>query len=370
MGKLITIIVPTYNERDNVALLIERVHTALSRFNYQLLFIDDDSKDGTADLARSFSKEFPVDVVVRKDKRGLASAVVDGLSYAKGEIIGVIDADLQHPPEVLPELIGKINDGADVVIASRYVKGGGCEGWGLTRRIISKIAVSIAHLLLPSVRQVKDPMTGFFMFRREVVDNAHLNPTGFKILLEILVEGKYQTIAEVPFMFKTRGMGESKLTSRQQIDYLRHVYSLMKRSGELLRFIKFIAVGFSGIVVNEGLLWLLVTFNGMPPSLASPIAIEASIISNFLLNNFFTFSDRRSKTLWGTINNLLRFNLVTIVGLGLNWGILWIFSDILGVHYLIANLFGIAAAALTNYFLSNHWAWELKRVKTTAQNLE
>jgi dolichol-phosphate mannosyltransferase len=322
------------------------------------VFIDDNSSDGTAEVAAALSPKYPVKVIVRQNKRGLASAVVDGLGYVESELIGVMDADLQHPPEVIPHLVRELKSGADVSIASRYVKGGGCQGWGLMRRIISKGAIFLAHLLLPPTRKVRDPVSGFFMFNRVVVADAHLKPSGYKILLEILMEGEFQNVAEVGYIFRTRSSGESKLNARQQIDYLKHIYSLMRRKGELLRFIKFCLVGISGILVNMGLLWLLTEFAGLFYLLSAAISIETSIVSNFILNDFFTFPDRRLPGAKSFFTRLLKYHLVSITGLGVNMVVLWFLTDVLGIYYLISELGGIAAATLWNYSLSTWWTWK------------
>ncbi len=358
MGKIISIIIPTYNEKDNIIPLVERIDRALSNHDYEIVFIDDNSGDGTAELAATLSPKYPVKVIIRKDKRGLASAVVDGLEHATGQNVGVMDADLQHPPEVIPDLLREIESDADIVIASRYVKGGACQGWGLTRRIISKGAIFLAHLLLPSTRQVSDPLSGFFMFNRQVVANASLRPTGYKILLEILMEGQFQNLVEVPYTFRTRSSGESKLTARQQIDYLKHIYSLMRRKGELLRFAKFCLVGLSGVLVNIGLLWLLTEFVGLFYLLSAAISVESSILSNFTLNNFFTFSDRRLPGAKSFVSRLLKFNLVSLAGLAINMGVLWLFTEVFGIYYLISQLGGIAAATLWNYLVNLWWTWK------------
>ena len=358
MSKTISIIIPTYNERDNVIPLVERIHHALHSYEYEAVFIDDNSGDGTAEVARALSARYPVKVIVRQNKRGLASAVVDGLRHATGQIVGVIDADLQHPPEVIPDLLREIESGADIVIASRYVKEGGCQGWGLIRRIISKGAIVLAHLLLPSSRPVKDPMSGFFMFNRQVITHANLKPTGYKILLEILMEGEFQGVAEVPYTFRTRSRGESKLNARQQIDYLKHIYSLMQRKGELRRFLKFCAVGLSGVLVNMGLLWLLTEMVGFPYLVSAAFSIETSVISNFVLNDYFTFPDRRLPKAKSFLNRLLKFNLVSLAGLAINMGILWLFTEAFGIYYLLSNLCGIAAATLWNYLVNTWWTWK------------
>ena len=230
----VSLIIPTYKEKDNIAPLVERIGKALAGYTYEIVFVDDNSRDGTVEIADSLAPKYPVKVIVRQDARGLATAVVHGLKYVTGSIIGVMDADLQHPPEVLPDLIKAVAGGADMVVASRYIKGGGCANWGLSRRIISRVALMVAHLLLPGTRRVKDPLAGFFMFRRENVDIARLKPTGYKISLEIMLTGSFKNIVEVPYIFEDRTAGKSKLRPQQQIDYLKHLFSLMTRTGEII----------------------------------------------------------------------------------------------------------------------------------------
>ena len=357
-NKLISIIIPTYNERDNITPLVEKIHDALSSHNYEIVFVDDNSKDGTADLVSALSHRYPVKVFVRKSERGLASAVVYGFNNTSGDIVVVMDADLQHPPEVLPSLLQEIENGADLVIPSRYVPGGGCPDWGLMRKIISKGAIFLAHLLLPGTRPVSDPVSGFFALRRQVIASANLRPTGYKILLEILIEGQFQKIAEVPYLFRSRGVGESKLGARTQIDYLKHLYSLMKRKGELWRFLKFCLVGGSGVLVNMGLLWLLTESAGLFYLLSAAISIETSIITNFTLNDYLTFPDRRVKGARFFLTRLAKFNLVSLAGLGLNMTVLWLLTEVVGVYYMLSNLCGIAVATLWNYVANSWWTWK------------
>ncbi|MDD4860066.1 MAG: GtrA family protein [Dehalococcoidales bacterium] len=358
MNKDISIIVPTYNEADAVTPLVERLHKVLSSHSYEIVFVDDDSRDGTADRIRALADRYPVKVFVRKDKRGLATAVVDGLPYAEGRIIGVMDADLQHPPEIMPDLIKAIEDGADFAVASRYVKGGGWREKDFLRGVISKGATFICHLFLPSSRRVNDPMSGFYAFRKEGIAGVELRPRGYKILLEMLVMGHFSKVTEVPFIFESRRLGQSKLNARQQTEYLKHIFSLMRRSGELLRFIKFCLVGGSGVVVNEGLLWLLTEFGGLYYLVSSAISIETSIITNYTLNDFFTFSDRRKGGLLNFLKRLGKFNLISMVGLALNWGVLAFLTSTFDMHYLVANLFGIAVAILWNYLANLWWTWK------------
>jgi dolichol-phosphate mannosyltransferase len=250
-----------------------------------------------------------------------------------------------------------MQSGADIAIASRYVKGGGCQGWSLTRRVSSKGAIMLAHLLLPLTRKVHDPMSGYFMFRRQSIDMARLKPTGFKILLEMLVAGGAKQTAEVPYVFDVRSHGESKLSSKTQVDYLKHLWSLFVRTGELLRFLKFIFVGLTGVGVNLGLLWLLAEKGKVADWLSSGVAIEVSIIWNFILNNAFTFRDRNIPGIGPFIKRLLKFNAVSLPGWAINFGVSLFFRDVVHLDKILAQALGIIPATLWNYILNMVWTW-------------
>ena len=362
MNKSISIIIPTYNEKDNVLPLIEKLHSVLSGYNYEVVFVDDNSRDGTIELVKSLSSKYPVKIIVRKDVKGLATAVVEGFKHAAGQLFVVMDADLQHPPELIPNLLQTLDNGADIAIASRYVTGGGMQNWSATRKIISKGAIILSHILLPASRAVKDITSGFFAVKREVVEGAQLKPTGWKILLEILYMGKYQKVVEVPFIFALRTKGTSKLNSRQQIEYLKHIWSLMRRKGEHWRFAKFIAVGLSGVVVNEGVLALVTLFTHWSKYVAEIPGIEVSIITNFILNDYFTFADRRTGQNKSYFNRLLRFNLVSVIGALINIGIYSLITSVFGLNNLaerlLANFIGIVIAFLWNYLVNSWWTWK------------
>ena len=357
MKDKISIIVPTYNEEENISPLVKRVHKALSGYDYELLLVDDDSKDRTVEIARGLASRYPLKLISRRGERGLATAVVKGLKEASGEIIGVMDADLQHPPEVIPKMVKAIQKGADMAVASRYIEGGGCPNWGLSRRVISRVALVVSHLLLPSTRRVKDPLSGFFFFRRRKVAPSRLRPIGYKISLEVMLVGSFNNLVEVPYVFEDRSAGKSKLRPREHLDYLRHVLSLMARTGELEMFIKFILVGLSGVVVNEGAYWLLTRFGGLAAYdyLAVVIGIEVSIITNFILNDTFTFAKRRAGKSF--LGRLLKFNLICLAGAGIQWGIFMLFTRLFGVYDLLSNFIGIVVAFLWNYFFSRNWTW-------------
>jgi dolichol-phosphate mannosyltransferase len=332
----------------------------LSSYSYELVVVDDNSPDGTSEIANSLSQQYPVRVITRRNERGLASAVVEGFKQARGDILGVIDADLQHPPEVIPELLETVMSGADVVIASRYVEGGGSEGWSASRKVISKGSKLLAQVLLSSARGIKDPLSGFFLLRREVIDGVELSPTGYKILLEVLVKGKAREIAEVPYIFRVRERGTSNLTSGEGIRYLKHLTRLTGLQAGAMRFLKFGLVGLSGVLVNEGLLWLLTENFGLYYLLSAAIAVETAIITNFILNDIWTFRDRRTPGNRSLLGRGLKFNLVSLGGLGINIAILWTVTEVVGISYLISNLIGIAGATLWNFTINTLWTWRAK----------
>ena len=222
----LSVVVPTYNEAENAGPLVVRVTKALKDVDFELIVVDD-STDGTdrvlADIARGTPR---LRAVHRTDRRGLASAVTDGIQLATGDVVAVLDADLQHPPEVVPALYDALSrTGADLAIASRYVPGGSDE-FTIARRIVSRVGTAMAWILLRRARSVADPLSGFFAFRRAVVEGVRLQPVGYKILLEILIRGHVSRIVEVPYRFETRGGGESKLTPVQNFEFIRHLLAL------------------------------------------------------------------------------------------------------------------------------------------------
>lgn len=223
----LSVIVPTYCEAANLAQLVPRVTAAIDKSDCagEVIVVDDNSPDGTQDLCRELSLRYPLRLEVRRDVRGLSSAVLHGMKIASGDVLVVMDADLSHPPEAIPQLVAAlIDEDLDVVIGSRYVDGGATEkGWGLFRWLNSRFATLIA-LPLTSVR---DPMAGFFATRRKtILEAGDLDPIGYKILLEILVKSRKPRIKELPIIFQNRLHGESKLSLREQVNYLRHIRRL------------------------------------------------------------------------------------------------------------------------------------------------
>ena len=209
-------IVPTYNEAGSLPLLVGRLAAALATREWELIVVDDGSPDGTADIADGLGRTQPVRVVRRAGKAGLASAVVAGFAAAKGDVLVVMDADLSHPPEVVPALLDAVAGGAEVAVGSRYVRGGGTMDWPLRRRVVSRVACLMGQVLVP----VRDSTSGFFAIRRSVIDGVKLNPIGFKIGFEVMARGRYKRAVEVPYVFRDRELGKSKFGQREIMQYV------------------------------------------------------------------------------------------------------------------------------------------------------
>lgn len=227
-----SLIIPTYNESQNIAALCRKLTDTLSstRLNFEIIIVDDDSPDQTWKIAEDLAREDQrIRVIHRTAERGLATAVLAGWAKAEGEILGVIDGDLQHPPEILLSMLAKIRDDSDtdIVVASRHIKGGGVSKWSLGRRLISRSATFLSAILIPKIfKKVKDPMSGYFILHRSVIEGKGLTPIGYKILLEILARGSYRKVTEVPYTFEERKKGGSKAGIRQYFISLLHFLRL------------------------------------------------------------------------------------------------------------------------------------------------
>jgi dolichol-phosphate mannosyltransferase len=354
---VLSIIVPTYNERANIEALLERVTRALRGVPHEMLVIDD-STDGTDAVVAACAGRYPGLTLVHRDgRRGLATAAVDGIGRATGDAICVLDADLQHPPELIPLLMEALDRAdADVAVASRNVPGGGYEAFAPTRRLASRGATLLAQALLSRARLVSDPMSGFFVVRRRVVEGATLRPLGYKILLEILVRGRLSRVAEVPYRFQARGAGASKLTWRQQWEYLRHVARLLGVQPDDLRFIRFCLVGGSGAALNMGILWALAG-RGVHYVQAGIAATICATTWNFLWNDLFTWRDRRSASLRVTAARYLQYWAVTGASSAVQVGLLALLT-LAGLPYLVSNLVGIGVASIWNFWSNGRWTWK------------
>ncbi|MGW6704497.1 glycosyltransferase [Streptomyces sp. NPDC054956] len=332
----VTLIVPTFNEAGNVAELLRRIGAALpAHLPCEVLFVDDSTDDTPAVIEKAAAAcAFPVAVLHRESPEGgLGGAVVAGIERAGTDWIVVMDGDLQHPPHLVPELVGEgERTGADLVVASRYTAGGSREGLAGSYRIaVSRGATWLAKGLFPrALRGISDPMSGFFAMRRTAVTADVLKPLGYKILLELAVRCRPARVAEVPFVFQDRYAGESKSTAREGLRFLTHLAAL-RSATPFARMIGFGLVGLSGFVPNLAALWLL-THAGMNYLLAEVAANQAGVLWNFLLIETLLFRDRRSHRHWAdragrfallaNADLLLRIPLIALLVAELGFGVL------------------------------------------------
>jgi dolichol-phosphate mannosyltransferase len=318
----LTVISPTLNEAENVPHLVEQLERALGDIDYEILIVDDDSPDQTWSIAQKISQTNPRVRVLRRTKnQGLGMAVIDGFSNAGGDVLACIDADLQHDPSILPRMLEELLNGTDVVVGSRYVEGGSAGKWDRLRRLESWIATRTAQFLLGI--KLKDPMSGYFLVWRkdfsEVKDQ--LNGRGFKILLEILTRLRASNVKEIPYTFRPRTNGESKLTSRIVFLYAQQLWRLCSVSRHLpVRFLKFAVVGGTGVLANLAVMALLLTQTNLHGWRVSALASLVANFQNYILNNSWTYADRSHKG-FRKLQGYLSYLLVSAAGLGVATGL-------------------------------------------------
>ncbi|HVO13127.1 MAG TPA: glycosyltransferase [Vicinamibacteria bacterium] len=364
----LSLVVPTLQEGGTIAAFVEAasgVLDALLPGQYELIVVDDDSADGTWRTALALKSRFPgLRVLRRRGERGLGSAVVRGWQLARGQVLGVIDADLQHPPEVCARLWAELARGADLAVASRHVPGGGVSEWSLRRRVLSRGAQVVGLLLLPAVvARVSDPMSGYFLVRRAAVEDVELRPEGYKILVEVLGRGRARWISETGYVFRERAVGASKATWGVYLAYLRQLLRLRLHTLRDSRFPRFALVGLSGVVVDMGLLFLLSDPRclGLGLTRSKLVAAEIAILNNFWWNDRWTFGDLvpGQRTFGATLRRLLKFNTICLAGLALNVALLNLQFNLLGMNRYLANAVAIAAVTAWNYLLNRALAWRV-----------
>jgi dolichol-phosphate mannosyltransferase len=357
---MISVIIPTYNEAQVIEETLRRSAAALQAAGerFEIIVVDDASADGTAKRVEALAAELPVRVLKRAGRFGLATAVMDGWAAAHGDVLGVLDADLQHPPETLTALVQAIHAGADLAIGSRYVPGGGTSDWTAVRRFISRTATHMAATVLPlKLAAVGDPMSGIFMVRASALQDADLNPLGYKILLEVIAKANYKNLVEVPYVFQERGRGASKLGPRQYVEYLQHLARLALRTGQLQGWIRYGMVALAGAFIDVILFVGLVKRFHWPPLAALPLAIETALLSNFTFSEIFTFrAPETSAFRGGVMDRLARYERVCIPGAIFNI-IVTLTSMWRGVDIVAATWAGVVAGGVLNFVLNVPAIW-------------
>jgi dolichol-phosphate mannosyltransferase len=367
----LTIVSPTYNEAANVARLANEVDLALHGMDYELLIADDDSPDRTWFIAQELSKSSPqVRVIRRLKNRGLSAAVLDGFLSSTSECVAVIDADLQHDPSILPAMLKAIDEGGDVVVGSRYVSGGGTGSWNAIRRIESWVATKLAQIFLGVA--LKDPMSGYFMLRRKDFElvREQLDTTGFKILLEIVARLGPSKLKEVPYTFRSRQAGESKLSSKVVLQYIAQLWRLSSVSRYMsVRFIKFAIVGASGTAINLCAFLIISQLSGLRDWRISGLASLVANITNYVFNNAWTFVDqghRGYSLARGYVSYLVMSSVGLLVSMASFAGLSHAFRAMLsapaatpGVKSLALGiqLISILIGTFFNYELNKRFTW-------------
>jgi dolichol-phosphate mannosyltransferase len=347
----VSVIVPALREAENIPELVKQVSKTLihESVDYEILIVDDDSRDGIDAVVRKLSVKYPVKLHVRVDEKGLSSAVIKGLSLARGDIVVVMDADLSHPPSKIADMIRPIIEGrSEFVIGSRFVSGGSIPHFNWFR----KLNAWVSRILASPLVSIKDPMSGFFAFPRNILPGLDLlDPVGFKIGLELLVKTRPENIMEVPIQFQKRLHGKSKLSFREQMLYLIHLRRLyLYQYKNLIQFMHFSLIGAPGILVNLVFVFLAYDVLALPYFLALIIGFVFALTSNYFLNKYITFYKAKKVNI---ILQYIKFFLVCLAGLLINMYVslsLYNHAIYFKRHYLLTSLIGIICGVIINYF--------------------
>ncbi len=390
-----SIIIPTYNEAENIILLLDKIKYSIPKETLaEVIIVDDGSPDGTGKIVEDYmnpynsnyssnsnnaTNQLDLKVVHRKKSKGLIPAILDGVKHSQGDIIVVMDADLSHPPELIPQIMDEFRDNPNlIVIASRYIGGGSIRGWSLRRRIISWGAVILARYGL-SIRNIRDPMSGYFAVPRKILDDISFGTRGYKILLEILVK-EHTNIKrkEIPYSFKDRKLGKSKLGIKVIIEYLLAIWQLY-RYGQKKRKVsnteqqrneerksvlflskagRFFTVGASGLVINYLVSLLLSNVSTFWYMHATLGGIAVSMTSNFLLNRIWTFEDRDFSSSTRFLKQYLLFLGFSSIGASIQLIVVYLLVELSGYGYAPSLILAVLAGCGSNFILNKKWTFK------------
>jgi len=361
---LLTVVVPTFNEADNVALLVSRLEDALCGIEWEVIFVDDDSPDGTSRLVRRLAQQKSyVRVVQRVGRQGLGSACIEGMLASSAPYLAVMDGDLQHDEAILPEMLDRLRtEKLDLVVGSRNVEGGSMGEFGALRVWLSEAGRKLSRLVCRC--DIQDPMSGFFMLDRRFLDRAmrRLSGMGFKILVDLLASSPRPVrFAEVPFRFRQRQLGESKLESVILLEYLCLIAD--KLFGGLIpfRFVLFAAAGLGGLALHLTVLALLHLNYGAEFIASQATATVAAMTVNFLLNNWLTFRDRRLRG-WTILRGLASFYLACSIGAVTSLALAQFLYQS-GIPWYLAGVLGTVVSSVWNFSVTSVFTWRRGRTR-------
>jgi len=359
VGAELAVIVPTFNEAENVRLLAERLGNCLRGIEWELIVVDDDSPDGTAGRVWELARMNPrLRCLRRLGRRGLSSACVEGMLATGAQYLAIMDGDLQHDETLLPDMLAELRTAdTDIVIGSRYVEGGNPAGLNGTRASMSQLATCLSKPLIPD--GLKDPMSGFFMLRRELFDaTVHsLSGIGFKILLDILASApRPLRFKELPFAFRSREAGESKLDTQVVWDYAMLLLDKLVGRWVPVRFVAFILVGSVGVLVHMSVLAIVLTVMGWSFLYSQALATLIAMTTNFIMNNLITYRDVRLRG-WGWLRGWFSFVLACSIGAVANVGVAqYLFEN--ETIWALAGMAGIIVGAVWNYVITLVYTWK------------
>ena len=360
----ISIVIPTYNEAKNIVNLLDQIRPLVAD-DTEIIIVDDNSPDGTSDIVQKYSQNIStkIHLIVRENKDGLSSAILKGVSSASNEIIVVMDADNSHPPHVIPQMIREIAN-HDLVIASRYMPGGLISNWSTKRKILSKTGTLIAKTGL-GIKQ-KDPLSGFFAFKKNIIQKIDFDAIGYKILLEILVKTDGICIKEIPYEFTDRKLGQSKLGFSTVLDFIKAAWKLYRygktyhESRTSVRFIsksaRFFTVGATGLLVNLFTITAILELVPIWYIHANIIGIFVSMSSNFLLNKCWTFEDLSFKTK-KTLQQYAKFLLFSSAGAAVQLSLIYYLVDVHEADYIPSLILAVLAAGFGNFILNKKFTF-------------
>ncbi|MDV3455458.1 glycosyltransferase family 2 protein [Sphingomonas sp. HF-S4] len=357
----LAIVIPTFNERANVPVLVAKLDQALKGRNWEAIFVDDDSPDGTAQAARELARiDRRVRVIQRIGRRGLSSACIEGMCATAAPFVAVIDGDLQHDETILPAMLDALEGDAalDLVVGSRFVEGGGTGEWDRDRVAKSAFATRLSRRVLKA--DLSDPMSGFFMIRTDIVRALvpTLSAIGFKILLDIMTASpRPLRFRELPYVFRVRTEGESKLDHVVAMEYLIAIYDRMFGRIVPVRFAMFSGIGALGAAVHFAALGLLFRLMGLPFVTGTIIATFVAMTFNFFLNNALTYRGQRLKGARALFGGWVSFCLVCAVGAVANVGVSAFLHDAQHGDWRVSALAGVAVSAVWNFALSSRFTW-------------
>jgi dolichol-phosphate mannosyltransferase len=364
----LSVIVPTYNESENVPLLVAKLGAALAGIDWEVIFVDDDSRDGTARIARSLAQSSGgrVRVVQRIGRRGLSSACVEGALASSAPYIAVMDGDLQHDERLLPRMLEALKkDGNEIVVGSRFVPGGDVGEFAANRIKISKAGAQLARLVVK--QDLSDPMSGFFMLRRDVFERVvrRLSAKGFKILLDIFASApKPLKTVELPFTFGSRIKGESKLDTMVAWEYAMLLLDKMVGGYVPVRFLMYLGVGTFGLGVHFIILWFTYKSRMLPFAESQSIATAVAMVFNYWLNNVITYRDQKLKGI-RFIYGFFSFAVICSIGALSNIGVAsYLFAE--NQSWWLAGIIGVVLGTVWNYAMTSVFTWRVKPVSSKA----